>query len=144
MKKLLIAIAVLYGFKAGAQVTWHNSAKQISKNVYEVHITAALQKSWHIYSTTTPDGGPLPSRLIYDGIDKKALGPVQEKGRIQSRFEPVFNVQVKYFEDSVTFIQKVTFKTQAPPLISGAVEYMLCNNRQCMPPAKWTFNIKPY
>lgn len=143
MKKLIAFILILLCCQARAQqpVEWSSAASKISKGVYEVRIKARLQKPWHIYSAFMDEGGPVPTKLNYNGPSLKPLTKIKENGTLKTSFEPVFNINVKYFEDSVTFVQKVAIKDPSVDQLSGAVDYMLCNNRQCLPPSKWLFFI---
>ena len=54
----------------------------------------------------------------------------------------VFGIDVKYFNDRVEFIQTVKLKGNVKTNIGGTVEYMVCDDSQCLPPTKKTFDIK--
>jgi len=53
-----------------------------------------------------------------------------------------FNVDVKYFNNKVDFVQTVTLKADAKTSVSGTVEYMVCNDEECLPPKKVPFDLK--
>ena len=50
-------------FKDPVKWTWNATKK--SDKVYEITYTAVIEKPWHIYSQTTPKGGPVPTKFIY-------------------------------------------------------------------------------
>jgi Disulphide bond corrector protein DsbC len=144
MKKVIIAVGLmLFVFGVNAQkITWTYSAKKLAGDKYELHITAQPPLGWHIYSQTTPDGGPVPTTFTFS---KNALatlsGTVKEKGKMVNYFDKNFKVNVKYFEGKVEFIQTVAVKGKIKTNISGEIESMICNDRTCMPPSTEKFNI---
>ena len=123
-------------------VKWNFSAKKINATTYEVHLTAKIEDEWHIYSQTTPDGGPVPTSISFNKNPLLTLdGVVKESGKLEEHFEQLFGVQVKQFSDKVDFIQTVKLKSSAKTNVTGAVEFMTCNDHQCMPPKTVKFNI---
>jgi thiol:disulfide interchange protein DsbD len=144
MNKLLFTLTALFVLSASyAQilnpVTFNYSVVKKGNDLYEVHVKANIQPKWHIYSVNNPDGGALATDIkINDG---KVVGKVKENGKMKTMFEKEFNVNQKYFESSVDFIQLVKLKP-GNKKISGTVNYMICNDRQCLPPKEVEFKIK--
>ena len=123
-------------------VKWNFSAKKINATTYEVHLTAKIEDEWHIYSQTTPDGGPVATSISFNKNPLLSLdGTVKESGKLEEHFEELFGVQVKQFSDKVDFIQIVKLKSSAKTNVTGSVEFMTCNDHQCMPPKTVKFNI---
>jgi len=121
-------------------VQWSYTAKKIADNTFEVHLTANINPGWHIYSQYTPKGGPVPTTFTF----KKdpailSLGKPQEAGKLQQMFQKEFDMNVKYFSDKVDFVQVVKVKSTTPPNFSGTIEYMVCNDKQCLPPIEVDF-----
>jgi len=50
-------------------------------------------------------------------------------------------VDVKQFSDKVDFVQVVKLKAQVKTSVDAAVEYMVCNDKQCLPPSTKKFSI---
>jgi len=145
MKKNIAIITVLLLFVFGAQaqkVTWSYTAKKLAGDKYELQITATPPSGWHIYSQTTPDGGPVPTTFTFN---KNPLavnsGIVKEKGKMVSYFDKNFKVNVKYFEGKVEFTQVVSVKAKIKTNVTGEIESMICNDRTCMPPTTEKFAI---
>lgn len=146
MNKLALLFALLSfsvaGFSQNNVVNWTFESKKLADKKYEVKLVAKVQNPWHIYSTTTPDGGPLPTKITFT---KNPLivpeGKVKELGKLQSHFEEVFDVDTKYFSDKVEFVQVVNVKGNAKTNIAGTVEYMTCNDKECLPPVEVPFTI---
>ena len=123
-------------------IVWKSSTKKIAVNTYELHCTATIEKGWHTYSQTTPEGGPVPTSLSFSKNPIATLvGVVKEVGELEKHNEPLFGVIVKQFSDKVDFVQTVKLKASVKTNIAGTVDYMLCNNKECLPPAKKTFSV---
>ena len=144
MKKIfftLITLFVLSGSYAQIlnPVTFNYSVVKKGNDLYEVHVKAMIQPKWHIYSVNNPDGGAQATEIKI--IDGKVVGSVKENGKLKTMFEKEFNVNQKYFESSVDFVQLIKLKP-GNKKISGTVNYMVCNDRQCLPPKEVEFKIK--
>jgi len=123
-------------------VSWTFSSKKTANAVYEVHCTAIVEKGWHIYSQSTPEGGPVPTAFVFIKNPLIAIdGKTKEVGRMDKHNEPLFGVDVFQYSDKVDFVQIVKVKSGAKTNITGSVEFMLCNNKECLPPAKQEFSI---
>jgi Thiol:disulfide interchange protein DsbD, N-terminal len=147
MKRILsLAIFVLLTFAAksqnGVPYNWSYSAKKVTDNVYELHFHVDLNSPWHTYSQFTPDGGPVPTKFSFAKNPLYTLeGTVKEDGSLIQKHEAVFGVDVKYFSGKVDFVQLVKLKSKAKTNFTGSVEFMVCNDQQCLPPATQKFSI---
>lgn len=147
MKKIFIAtICIFLSGLAGAQVLnpidWTLTSKRLTGNTWEVHLKANIEKGWHIYSQTTPDGGPVPTTIVFTKNPLFDLaGATKEEGKLEQRHEELFGVDVKQFSNSVDFVQIIKLKSPVKTSANIVVEYMVCNDRQCLPPASKKFSI---
>ncbi|MEO6219689.1 MAG: protein-disulfide reductase DsbD domain-containing protein [Ginsengibacter sp.] len=107
-------------------------------NQYEVHIKTSVDTRWHIYSVSNPEGGAIPTSMTFANATK--IGTAKEIGKLKTIFEKEFNVKQKFYEDKVEFVQLVKL-LPGNKKISGTIEYMACNDRQCLPPKKTSFEI---
>ena len=107
-------------------------------NQYEVHIKTSVDPKWHIYSVSNPVGGALPTSVSFANASK--IGKAKEIGTMKTTFEKEFNVNQKFYESTVEFVQLVKL-LPGNKKISGTIEYMACNDRQCLPPKKTSFEI---
>lgn len=123
-------------------VQWTFSSVKKGVNSYEIHCVARIEKGWHLYSQTTPKGGPIPTHISFG---KNPLisetGTVKEIGKMETHKEPLFGVEVRQFSDLIDFVQTVTLKSPVKTNVNGTVEYMLCDNKQCLPPARVAFSV---
>jgi thiol:disulfide interchange protein DsbD len=147
MKKLiLLPFLILFANLLFAQiqnpVAWTATSKKIGDKTYEVRLTANMQKGWHIYSQTTPEGGPIPTQITFTKNPLLIIkGKAKEIGRLQQHNEPLFGVDVKQFSDKVDFVQIVNLKANVKTSVDMSVEFMVCNDKQCLPPATKKFTV---
>lgn len=142
----MLLIGAIFSMKASAQiktpVEWNFSTRKINATTYEVHVTATIEDEWHIYSQTTPDGGPVPTAITFSKNPLLAFeGKVVEVGKMEKRFEVLFGVDVKQFSGKVDFVQIIKIKEPVKTNINGTVEFMVCNEQECIPPQKEKFSI---
>lgn len=123
-------------------VKWAFTAKKVSADTYEVHLTANVDKGWHTYSQTTPEGGPVPTTITFTKNPVVTLvGQVSESGKLEQHNEPLFGVIVKQYSNKVDFVQIMKVKSGAKTVVAGSIEYMVCDNSQCLPPKTVTFSV---
>ncbi|HUQ65267.1 MAG TPA: protein-disulfide reductase DsbD domain-containing protein [Flavitalea sp.] len=142
---LLILTSFLLGSSAFAQsdvVEWKFESRKLAEKKYEVKLIAVVKKPWHIYSTTTPDGGPLPTKINFTKNPLTAFdGKIKEVGKLETHFEEVFDVDTKFFNNKVEFVQVVNVKGNAKTNLAGTVEFMACNDKECLPPKSVAFSV---
>ncbi|EHQ29733.1 protein-disulfide reductase DsbD domain-containing protein [Mucilaginibacter paludis] len=138
MKQLIFTIALAcLTSSCIAQVEWTFRCLKVSNDMYEIHMKAELADSWHIYAQDSPKGGPVPTKIIFNPNPMLGLiGTVKEIGNRKREYNSVFNVYVLSYRDSVDFTQLVKVKSKIQTSISGVISFMVCNESQCMPPAK--------
>ena len=71
-----------------------------------------------------------------DGVE--TVGKLQPRGHEISKFDNLFGMKLRYFEGSVTFVQKVKF-TKPNYNIEAYVEYGACSDQNCLPPSEANF-----
>lgn len=138
-------VFVLFAFNTIAQVKdpvkWTATSRKKAGG-YEVVITATMPKPWHIYSQTTGDGGPVPTTFKFTKNPLLTFnGNVKEIGALKENYDKLFDTKVKYFGDKVDFVQVVKVKGNVKTYVNVTVEYMTCDDRQCLPPTKKSFNV---
>ena len=147
MKKLfsllvLLPITMTCFSQVENPISWTFSAKRIDATTYEVHLTAKMEDGWHIYSQTTPEGGPVPTEIIFNKNPLLILdGNIKEIGKLEQRLEVLFGVDVKQFSGKVDFVQVIKRKVSAKTNITGNIKFMTCNDEMCLPPKSLPFTI---
>ncbi len=143
--KFLLLTIVLFCtsavFAQSAKVTWKFASKKVSEGIYDVTMTATVPTGWHLYSQTTGEG-PLATTFTFN---KNALvtlnGKVTEKGKLISVKDKIFKNTQKFYGGTVVFTQKVKLKGKLKTNVSGEVEFMICDDKQCLPPTAQKFNV---
>lgn len=117
-----------------------NTENLSESNKLEIVFTATIDESWHLYSTEIPENGPIATSFNYDSLyQAEPLGKVVASKEPVKKFDNSFNMDLEYFGGSVSFTQ--TFKVEDPDnyYISGFVEFMTCDDQQCLPPTEFEF-----
>lgn len=136
---LMISVAAFA--QSNKEVKWSFSAKKIADKTYEVHLTATVNGDWHIYAQQVGVDGPIPTSFSFAKNPLIALdGKVKEIGKLIKKNEEVWGGEVRYYEKSVDFVQVVKIKG-GKTNVAGKVEYMVCNEEKCLPPAETTFSV---
>ena len=113
----------------------------LSDTEAEIVFTAAIDKGWHVYSTELGDGGPISATFNVDktsGIE--LLGKLKPVGKEVATFDKLFEMKVRYFENTAKFIQKVKLTGGAYEL-EGYLEYGACDDESCLPPTEVPFKF---
>ena len=149
MKKITITIAALLivftALHAQVQdpVKWNYAAVKKSGTEYIVTISALLTGDWHIYSMHTPVGGPVPTTFSFKKNPLVTLdGNLKESGNVKTVHDEIFGIDVKYYGETVSFVQTIKLKSTVKTNISGTIKYMVCNDKMCLPPKTVPFNIQ--
>ncbi|HXB43637.1 MAG TPA: protein-disulfide reductase DsbD domain-containing protein [Puia sp.] len=147
MKKLflpafLLMMVNMVMAQSSKQVQWAYSSKKISDKMYEVHMTATINGDYHIYAQDAGGEGPVPTLFTFTKNPLTILdGKVKEHGNQVKKFETAWKHDVKYFESKVDFVQIVKLKANIKTSLAGKVEFMVCNDKQCLPPSEVEINV---
>ncbi|OBQ55566.1 thioredoxin family protein [Tamlana sp. s12] len=140
MKNILIALAFLTCGFVNSQVLdpvkWTTSVEKISDTEYNLIATANIDAGWHLYSQVVPEGGPIATTFIYDNSEENfTLNGNTVEGEGHTVQDPVFEMEIKYFDGEAKFIQNVKV-TKSTSTINGFVEFMVCDDTRCLPPTE--------
>ena len=113
MRKLisfLLLSFVAYTLQAQIKdpVKFKTELNSLSDTEAEIVFTAAIDKGWHVYSTDLGDGGPISATF---NVEKKSgvelVGKLKPVGKEIATFDKLFEMKVRYFENTAKFVQKV-------------------------------------
>jgi hypothetical protein len=145
MKKIFF-IALLLIIKTSIQaqilhpVKWSYAAKRTGKQEAVIFFKATIDPGWHIYSQTIKDGGPVRTSFVLNSSPYfEKLGHTTEPKPI-SGYDKTFAMKISIFETSVTFRQKVRVH-KTGTIVNGNINYMVCNDKQCLPPDDVPFSV---
>ena len=105
----------------------------------EIVFTAKIDPGWHVYSTDLGEDGPISATfnaVKMDGVE--TVGKLTPRGNVIKKFDNMFGMELKFFENTATFVQKVKF-TKPDYSIDCYLEYGACNDQSCMPPTQVDF-----
>lgn len=145
---LLLFALCCASLPAAAQVQhahWKTQIRQLDSTLYAVDVTAVMDSTWHIYDTTRTEFGPpatlvrfTPADTLNPGLE--AVGVLHVSAQPKKYYDDIFMMEVGYYEDSVTFTQQ--FRLTAPEAaLQVFVEWMACDDNNCLPLADETFDL---
>jgi thiol:disulfide interchange protein DsbD len=108
----------------------------------EIVFSATIAPGWHVYSTDLGQEGPIEASFNVvkaDGVE--LVGKLMARGNVVKKFDDMFGMELKYFENAATFVQKVRF-TRQKYAIECYLEYGACNDKSCMPPTQVEFSTQ--
>jgi len=146
MKKITLVLSMVLFTIAGAfaqiekPVTWSYAAKKVGKTEAILYIKATIEDKWHIYSQNIKDGGPVKTTFTFSPSKDFGLVGKTTEPKAVVKYESTFKMNVSYFENSVVFQQKIKLN-KATTTVKGKVEFMVCNDKQCLPPEEVEFSV---
>ena len=102
----------------------------------EIVFSATIDAGWHVYSTDLGENGPVAASfnaVKMDGVE--TVGKLTPKGNVIKKFDNMFGMELKFFEKSATFVQKIRF-TKPEYVIDCYLEYGACSDLNCLPPSQ--------
>ena len=142
LKLCLSALLLLITFSAAnAQtkpvVVWNASAEQVEDGLYRITVEAAIDEGWHIYSLE-PSEFIIPTSFTFSCSEgaqlKDGLKQLQEPKKV---FDEIYKAELGYFENKAVFTQDIEL-TAPGATVEMFLEYMACNDMNCLPPADTT------
>ena len=99
----------------------------------EILITVNLEPQWYIYSTEPVKGGPMATSLTAADNGPYTLeGTLRDTETPHTKIDPGFQMEVKYFENSVRFAQTLRPSTTEKFTFKGWLEFQTCNGMECL------------
>ena len=130
---LLLLLTGLFS-AAMAQVNFKVQYKRVNPTTVDIVFTGTAAPGWHIYSTNIGEGGPTPASFGTDNLKgAKLKGPLKAGPGAKTMQDPIFEMQVSFFEGHATFTQRVEL-TEKDYNIEGYLKYGACNDENCLPP----------
>lgn len=124
-------------------VKWSTSVEKISDKEYLLKAQAVIQSGWHLYGQYIEEGGPSPTAFTFKNTAKKfeLIGKTtEEKGH--ETIDKIFDMKIKYFEDKAVFTQKIKFTSDEILNVTADVDFMVCDDSNCLPPSSEELSFK--
>lgn len=140
----LLFFAFSLSAQSGSKVSWKYSAKKLEGDQYEIRLSAAIQPGWHLYSQNqSKDAIALPTTIQFNKNPLVTItGKVKEVGKLYDEVEKATRTRSRFYKETVDFIQVVSLKGKAKTSVSGEIEFMVCDDKQCLPPEIVKFSVK--
>jgi hypothetical protein len=155
--KLALGFLLLFSFSGFAQqngmVKWTFRNKKIAADTFEITAKAVIERDWHIYSQDTGEGSSPTVFTFAENQMVKLEGKVIEDGKLIKKRNEILDSEIKYYVDSVMFVQRVIVKRRPMKqvqgdgrgvksvVLKGTVEFMVCNEQMCLPPEEVPFTV---
>jgi thiol:disulfide interchange protein len=142
LKSFLILIFLLFPAFVSAQnpVSWSLESDAKGKTVkkdetFKAKLKATIEGEWHLYAVEQPTGGPFPTKITITENSPFLLDGKTNSPAPITKFEPLFNIDTKFFEKSAEFTLpiKANADTRADDLAVN-VKYQVCDDKVCLPP----------
>ncbi len=139
MRYFTLALFAIFHIVGMAQnslnpVSWKVTYIDKSNSEGEITFIATIQDKWHIYSQRATDAGPIPTSFtITPAVNFQLVGKVEETNA-HEEFVKAFDAKVFVFEHEAVFKQKIKRKNNQSFTIKMSLEFMTCNDMQCLPP----------
>jgi thiol:disulfide interchange protein DsbD len=147
MKKIISStILFLIALTAMAQmmdpVHFTSQLKLLKEGEAELVFSATIDPGWHVYSTNLGNDGPIAASFNTVKMEgAEPVGKLQARGSEIKKYDKLFDMELRYFEKAVTFVQKIRF-TKPQYDIDCYVEYGACNDEACLPPSEASLKAK--
>ena len=147
MKKIISStILFLIALSTMAQmmdpVHFTSQLKLLKEGEAELVFSATIDPGWHVYSTNLGNDGPIAASFNTVKMEgAEPVGKLQARGSEIKKYDKLFDMELRYFEKAVTFVQKIRF-TKPQYDIDCYVEYGACNDEACLPPSEASLKAK--
>ena len=135
----LLCMVVVAMAQIHEPIQCETSWKMVNDNVAELRIAAKIDAGWHVYSTELEDG-PTAAMIEVETLDGARLdGKLGFEGNEISKYDDMFGMDVRYFENEVTFVQRFVIEKENSK-VQGYFQYGACNDENCLPPTNVEFS----
>lgn len=135
---MIVLVLTVVGIHAQIMEPVHftTQLKELKNGEAELVFKATIDAGWHVYSTGLGDDGPISASFHQVKMEgAQPVGKLQARGKELKQMDKLFGMEVRFFENAVTFVQKIRFTKPAYD-IDCYVEYGACNDQSCLPPSE--------
>lgn len=137
---LLCTVAFLCKAQEPYPVAWRFSTVKLGDKTFEVHFRATIEPKRHIYSQDIPPGTAMPTTITFEKNPLIILrGEISEHGKPEQKLED--DILLKYYKGQVEFVQVIKVKADVKTTLNGNINFMVCTDESCLPPADKRFSI---
>lgn len=147
MKKVLsFMLLLMIAWAAEAQiltpVKWKIKLEDSDSSVKTLLFSAKLDNGWHLYDMNLPEGGPISTSFNYETLKgAKTVGSPVPSKKATTVYDEQFEMNLSWYAHEVSFTQKLEITNPKAFKVEGYVEFMACNDENCLPPDKESFSF---
>ncbi|HYW97002.1 MAG TPA: cytochrome c biogenesis protein CcdA, partial [Bacteroidales bacterium] len=141
---LVVSLSAFSQFNMQAEnpVSWEYSTVDRGNGLYDLVITASIEKPWHMYAIELEQTGPIPTTISFSpNAYVKFIGDIHELTKPVVKFDEGFKFDVGAYYNSAEFRQEVKVLSAGPVNLNGEIEYQCCNDETCLPPFQEKFSF---
>lgn len=134
IKKIFLLLFLwTLGVQALDPVVWTTELKKLSDTEYLLIFQASVEPKWHLYSQSLPEDGPLPTEFVFEeeGTAYELVGKMEESETVTA-FDPIFEMDLSWFEGEGTFQQKIRLLQAELGAVSGEINFQACDDKVCI------------
>ncbi|CAM4131018.1 protein-disulfide reductase DsbD family protein [Flavobacterium weaverense] len=147
MKKILFLLIAFVAFaNVNAQILdpakWTTKIEKKSDTNYVLIFDTVIENDWHLYSQTTPDGGPLPLEITFKNQkgNFNLVGKAVES-KTRTAYNDIFEVNEKFFEKKGQVRQEISITNPNLTEIKVDFNYQVCKEVCINVEKNFTFKI---
>ncbi|MCQ2225431.1 MAG: thioredoxin family protein [Paludibacteraceae bacterium] len=139
----LFAICLVFG-QIENPVKWNITCSEANaEDMVTITFKANIDEGWHIYGMDMPSDGPISTSFnITKKENAQIIGKTETKTQTDCGMSEMFAMELCEYKGNVTFTQKLKVSPSDGYNIAGYVEFMACNNTNCLAPKKEQFSFK--
>lgn len=139
---LLTLVACLGQAQILTPVKWKIKLDDSESVEKTLTFTATIDNGWHLYDMNLPEGGPVSTSFAFETLEgAKLIGNPEASKEATTVFDEQFNMNLRWFAKNVSFTQKIEVTDPKGLKLEGYVEFMACNDENCLPPEKEEFSF---
>lgn len=122
-------------------VSWSAEAAEksaASGALIVIRVKAKIAEGYHLYSLTTPKGGPIPTKLRFSPESGVESFTVQQR-KPEVRMDATFGLPVESFAGETEFTVQAKLAKNLPPgerSLTVIARYQACSDVICLPPVE--------
>ncbi len=144
---LTLSVLLLSIFSIFAQnitpIKWSETVEMTSQTEGKIIFDVKIENGWHLYGFNLPEGGPKPTKIVFDKIaGVELIGEMIPSKQPVKKFDKTFNLDLTWWDSDLKIEQAFRLSDKAGREITGKIEYQGCNDQSCIAPAKELFSVK--
>ena len=134
---ILLSAATVYGAHEDP-VQWSLASGQAAPGAdADLSLTASIAPGWHLYSPTTPPGGPIPTSLSLASNPLITTYSIYRPAPVR-KLDPNFQIDTETYSGEAPFLVRVhpAGSASGDTSVTALVRYQACNDVKCLPPVR--------